>query len=88
MTLDHPLSTKVSISRCLIILSECHLCIIKKTAIAVCESDTDASTDPKDVPHSILTDGVSQSEKTCLLSPHFGGNTPTNAYPETDGIRQ
>ena len=57
-----------------------------KTATAVCESDADALTDPKEILHSTeTTDGVPQSEKTSLLSPNSKGATPTNAHPETEG---
>ena len=67
-------------------LSEYEL-IANNPAIAVCESETDALTDPKDVLHSTeTTDGVLQSEKTSLLFLHPGGATPTNAHPETEGI--
>ena len=52
----------------------------------MCESKTNALRDPKDVPDSTETTDVPQLERTSLFIPHSEGATPTNAYPETDGI--
>ena len=60
--------------------------LAKNLGTAVCESETDALTDAKNVLHSTeTTDGVSQSGKTSLLFPHSEVAIPTSAHPETGG---
>ena len=78
--LDHPLSTKVSLSCCMLLYCK------KQPATATCESETDALTDPKIVLHFMETTDVPQSEKTSLLFPHSKEATPINANPDAEGI--